>query len=542
MKKLIITLMSLTLILAPVSSARAKTSTAGYLNQVLAIGTSVIGANILLDCKLGIKTPSIVLFFGGSLAYIASEMLGASAQKAFLKASTEEVDKLVTAHQGEATGDVQEGIIDVKLAEEKEKLNFAKKRKNWMTAIGIVYGAAAALAAAEAWAPWEWVSPACEGFATLPIKTALSYAIVGAFAYLAGQAGGNTFVALGTAIVGAVNAGSVAFVLPMNNPVTRVVTFGVAAALSTTITIMLGEEVKDLESNVEKLEKLAAKFKEEKGPGLEPGPVGNDYQPGNGPGRVNNLPTGASNVRSCWSQGSNGAPEFSAGGCRNVMRVSRPQFDSRLNLPALQGIANQGMDLAQAFADGDTARADTIAGDINANAGRLKAINKNLMAKLNEKLKKEGKKPIDLDAEVNKQVAALTAGANKALLEKNLPGIGETNLAAALDNLKKEESNGPSGLVKDEDSAASSDAKPVGTISEGNFEDIDPNAAKTASLEDVINEYEVSESDVNKDTGVSIFTQVSNRYLLSYPKIFQRREIKIPEAPKEESSAPKSAN
>jgi hypothetical protein len=58
---------------------------------------------------------------------------------------------------------------------------------------------------------------------------------------------------------------------------------------------------------------------------------------------------------------------------------------------------------------------------------------------------------------------------------------------------------------------------------------IDPNAnGNVASLDESLNDFESTESDISKDPEVSIFKQVSNRYFLNYTKIFQRKEINPP--------------
>ncbi|MFA5582926.1 MAG: hypothetical protein WDA09_01825, partial [Bacteriovoracaceae bacterium] len=148
MKQLFSILLCLQLLLLPVSVAEAKKEGGGSTtNQILALGTGIIGSNIITSCTMGTVTPSIMAFGAGSLVYIGSEIFGAKAQKAFIDAKSEDIKQLkATMTEG---GDLQRGIIEARLEEEKEKQSFVKKRKKWMTAVTAIYTTATAFAVME---------------------------------------------------------------------------------------------------------------------------------------------------------------------------------------------------------------------------------------------------------------------------------------------------------------------------------------------------------------------------------------------------------
>jgi hypothetical protein len=52
----------------------------------------------------------------------------------------------------------------------------------------------------------------------------------------------------------------------------------------------------------------------------------------------------------------------------------------------------------------------------------------------------------------------------------------------------------------------------------------------TATLDQALNNFESTAQDISKKSDVSLFKQVSNRYLLNYTKIFREKK-KIESAP-----------
>lgn len=528
--------MSLSLILSPVShvsAAEGEKSVGGYMNQVLGIGTGIIGTSILLDCKLGSKTPSILLFFGGALVYIASEIMGAKSQNAFLKASTEEVDNLVkNSVQG---GDAQKGIIEAKLKEEEKKLEFVNKRKTWMMAITAIFFAATAMAVVEHFKIDEWTSASCAPFGpSLPINKLQIASIGAAFSFASGASGGGMISGLIAAITAAVIVYKGTLVPSMNIPTTRIVSFGVASALSTGIILSLSGEAKKIEENISKLKSLLGQFKQNTkvdGPQLADGslpPASNQDsdRPNIDPANyaVTALPNGIAVANHCWSNSANGGMDFSEN-CKNPAILPRPNFNADLNLPSLTSVGNAAGDFAQAVADGNNAQADVLAGSLAANAGRMKQLKDNLLKQMNDKLKAEGKKPIDFDGEVKKQIADMGAAVNNHLAGKGIPQISGGGAAALGSDLKADQSQASTGEVVTSKSQGGESQPKALNLNEGSLTEEVPAQSSVAIISQGLEDFETSESDISKRPEESIFKQLSTRYLLNYTKFFEKKKI-----------------
>jgi hypothetical protein len=149
----------------------------------------------------------------------------------------------------------------------------------------------------------------------------------------------------------------------------------------------------------------------------------------------------------------------------------------------------------------------------------VKAEAAGLKAKYNQYLKKNNQAPLDFDKSVQQQVAGLQSAFNQAAASKN---IDLASLGAPLPSSsdKKEESSSnaapsaPAGYVGVDPLAGlgGSETEPV----------VDSGVAEVAeqSLED----YETAEQDISKKSDVSIFKQLSNRYILNYTKMFDRKK------------------
>jgi hypothetical protein len=316
-------------------------------NQILAIGTGIIGSNILLSCKMGGMTPSLYTFMAGSLVYIGSEIAGAKAQQAFIKAKKEEVEAL-RAGMTEG-GDLQRGIIEAKLKEEEEKLEFVKKRKSWTMAVAAVYGAATGLAALE-WACvtnkitlpacTQWVVAACEGGSSLPANKLLSGAVLGAYGLAAGNAGGTAMSRYGTALVAGLGVMvptlSAKVTVAYQTPKARMITFGAGTALTALVIKDLSAVQKDLEGNISQLKALLTDFKSKTNAadGLsENGGAGNikdgNLNVSSATGNVNKLSSGTSIEKSCWGKDDTGAQSYSPSACNKSLQLTKPKFNSK---------------------------------------------------------------------------------------------------------------------------------------------------------------------------------------------------------------------
>jgi hypothetical protein len=190
-------------------------------------------------------------------------------------------------------------------------------------------------------------------------------------------------------------------------------------------------------------------------------------------------------------------------------------------------VAGLSSDMAQAVADGDVSKAGKIAGEIGAYAAKVREEAKKVQASYNEMQKKNKKPTKDFDAEVKQQVASLQAELNKAAASQNmnLANLGEPLPAEE----KKSDESVKASKVSSEDGAAAPAADPLAGL--GMSEEVPPvdeGALVESSPEQNLSDFETNEQDISKKNDVSLFKQLSNRYILNYTKIFERK--KEPEA------------
>lgn len=554
MKKLATILICLNFILSPVAPVMAgddkSTSEkpgggAFYANQILSIGTAALGSNILLSCKLGSMLPSLQIFMAGSAAYIASEFMGAKAQQAFLKASTEEVEKFKqTMREG---GDLQREIIEIKLKEEKDKLGFVKKRKMWMLAITAIYTGAtvaaymemtkltacAATAVGLAGCP-ELVSAGCTpegaGSATLITK-----GLTAAYAFGVGNAGGgpiSTYGGMGVALASLVPSIGAKIVTFYQTPMNRAITFGAAAALSAGVMLGLGGAEKKITSNIKDLEKLLADFKQktyDENGNLEGGTEadhGSQYDQDKSNQYSIKTLSGHELAKHCWQNTSQGM-NYGEDACKVSTKLNRPKFDMKMNLPTLASVGNSATDLGQAVSDGDMGKADIEAGKLAANAMRMNQIKENIQKQMNDQRKARGEKPIDFKAEEDKKIASMMTDLNKQSAVADAPALASTGNKASLDSLEKNNRNNQSSSTTTSTNTSTAGAPSSNfKFDEGASDEgvATANYQEPTNLPESLDDFEINAGDISKKSEVSIFKQLSNRYLLNYTKIFEKKK------------------
>ncbi len=242
-------------------------------------------------------------------------------------------------------------------------------------------------------------------------------------------------------------------------------------------------------------------------------------------GRVNQLSTVKKSPRKCFSSAS-GSMEYSESGCKKPLVLNRVELNAELTTPLLTSATNAAIDLGNAIASGDSASADVQAANLASMASKLEALKDNYVAKFNERLKKEGKKPIDGNEEVNKQVAAFES-------ELKAKGILKANSLAELESMLTSEVKNKTGP----DKIQVPKQEVIGVKGENKGKEEKFSVDDTSSLsEDVegsglssrLEEFEEGNSDISKDSSRSIFDQVSNRYIRSLPRLLKRRETPLP--------------
>lgn len=575
MKKLFATLLSLHLILAPMP-ALAAGGGGGIAKQILGIGNSIVGSTVIVKCAMASMQPSLMVYMAGSLVYVASELAGGNKQKEQQTKQSQTLDNL-KANMTEG-GDYQKGAIDAQLKDEKDKLEVIQGRRKWMMATKAIYATATGLAIMEYIMSLP-PPPAGPGIlkpdigacapnpaANMPVTAAIALAYSGISAYASsGVMGAATTVAIaGADFVFKLGIGATVADMTMtalNTSLGRVAVFAAATALVMVVDGELAKEESDTKKRIADLEKVKDQFYMESASetklaeGSSNSDMDKDAKAKNEKNEyeLKTLANGPTGKKNCFSTTKN-ATLYGEDSCSNPMKLTRPNLDPKFSVPTLVAASNTSTDLGQAIANGDMASADVEAGKLASMAGRIEAMKDNMMKKLNADLKAQGKKPISIEDTLSTQLSAF----NKALNEKK-PGSGNytmddlgfgSNSKAGRAEVSAPDLASTKGTTQDINAVSAAPngdagvaAAPVSNLS---FEDADADSSteanpygeelfgrdKLASANDGLNgsDKNASGEEISRDRDVSIFKQVSNRYLLNYTRIFNRKEIKAPMA------------
>ncbi len=143
---------------------------------------------------------------------------------------------------------------------------------------------------------------------------------------------------------------------------------------------------------------------------------------------------------------------------------------------------------------------------------------------MDETAKTQGQKALDLNKEITAQMAAVSQ-------------MAQQSAAAAGVNPEKGErvELTPADVAKDIVPPLASTQAPVqpntgadsigGMISESDPEQVSAEAPLASAAVDSLENYDSTVQDINKASDVSIFKQLSNRYILNYTKIFERKKL-----------------
>lgn len=578
MKKIFAILLSLNLILLPMPVMASGGGGGGIAKQILGIGNSIVGSTVIVKCAMASMQPSLMVYMGGSLVYVASELAGGNKQKEQQKNQSQSLDSL-RANMTEG-GDFQKGVIDAQLKDEKDKLEVIQGRRKWMMATKAIYATATALAIVEYILSLP-PPPAGPGIlkpdlgacapnpaANAPVTAAIALAYSGISAYASsGVMGVAGTVAVAAAdFVFKLGIGATVADMTMtalNTSLGRVAVFAAATALVMVVDGELAKEEGDTKKRIADLEKVKGQFYQDSAAatnklaeGSSNSDMGADEMKDEKQDyKLKTLASVSSEKKKCFSVANN-ATQYGEDSCSNPMQLTRSRFDPKFTVPTLVAAANASTDLGQAIANGDMASADVEAAKLASMAGRIEKVKDNMMKKLNDDLKAQGKKPISIEDTLSTQLSAF----NKALNEKK-PGSGNytmedlgfgsgaskagsaevssPNLAST--NETKQDINAVSGNGATEVPATS--AASASSLDINSFEDgvagadgaTDPYGEdlfgrdKLAALNEKADaEKNANGEDISHERDASIFKQVSNRYLLNYTKIFQRKEIQAP--------------
>lgn len=546
MFKIFAVLLSLQLIIAPVAVAqsagdtfrKAPAKNGGmdlYAQQILGLATSAIGANIITSCVRGSTILSLKVFMGASLVNIASEILGGKAQNENHKKRASSLKMLEEKMKQTPGGDLQRASLEEALKEEKETLSFINKRKMWVLAVTAGYLAAAGISIAEMINPPANTTPCnFDGKATFTAK-----AIAAAYSFMNGRTGGggaiSTYGGMLISLASVTGIMGTTIQKAYATPTGRAITFGASGILMGLITKGLMDRAKITKANIKKLEEALANFKDatntntgiatDTTSGSEGSQgAGAEFDPASGKNfAINQLPDGTTLPKECWSNSSQGM-EFSSSACRSPVRLPGGGFSGELNVPTLSSAAGLTNDMAQGVASGNIGSAESSAAQLGSMAGKLKQIRDNMAKQLNDKLIAKGEKPIDFEGESQKQASQMLADFNKAAgTNMNLASLQPSDMSGA-EEVKAEDEK-----KTDINTASAGTGIDVPSATGGMFTEglVNDPSLTEAVAEAAPVEYEYNEDDVSDRQDVSLFEQVSNRYLFQYNKLFEKEKPRL---------------
>jgi hypothetical protein len=343
-------------------------------------------------------------------------------------------------------GDHQKKLIEAQIKDEKKTLEVIKERRKWFMAIKAVYGISTALAILEAiLAKPPVFKPDLAGCTINPAShKGLEKALIMGYSSLlmvGGDIKGAAIMLGAGALAGAlfkfkigmeVAGQTVDKGIPiLNKAEGRIAVFGASTALVVMIDSGLKKEEERSKKKISDLEKLKNSLDQSQGLA-----EGSSKQSDSSEGQVD--PNAASQLasknvtalsqgvelpRNCFSQSGSNGITYSEN-CSNPLKVNRVPSNMKIEIPTLAVGSKLASDMAQAMSDGDLKKAEISAGSLAQMASRIDKINKDLLKKYNDDLKAKGQKPVDIDAELTRQVMAFDQALNKAS-----PGSSKINLA-----------------------------------------------------------------------------------------------------------------
>ena len=571
MKKIFAILFSFQLILSPVALAQSECAAgqdcyleagdgssegaARYTNSIMMTGSGVVGANLVF-CKGGntnnIPTFSHYIFFAGALTLLISEVIAATKAKEAKEENEKQMERvgLVNSKPGEyQTKEQKDAQLELlRLAKEQEIKNrdALEERMNWMTAVEVIYWLAVAGAVVEeilfvltqvpiegeAIGYWDQ-SLQCNNSGTDKINVAL---VSAAYGLIPGLVAGD----VGGAAMKGISAGGFSFMLNSvsgtagsvvekgsTTAIGRAIAFAVFAVLAELAREGLKKSRDRANKNIAVIEKSIEDWKKANTTTttLADGEVDGDGANATGtkPPTVKSLPKTVKTNKCMGSTGS--SLEYSSKSCAKPIKLSNIKMDFKS--PYLNSMGGKSFEMVENMASGNTDGAKMKGAELGSNAARVKAEVKTLLKQANEKLKAQGKKPIDFDKAVQAQLAGFTKSAQDSFAASGIKGLGPAGAQS--------DSEGKSPEVTAVKSRAGVDIPaPAPDLSLGSGEiPQDAAASAAASPEQSLEDFEGSEQDVSKKSDVSLFKQLSNRYFLNYTKIFDRKkDVEVIERPK----------
>jgi len=508
-----------------------------YTQQVFVLALSTIGSTIITQCPVAFSSPSMWAFIAASLAHTSSEILVGNAQSDRNKARLDDLKIDVNELNKYSKGDSKQRDALKAAKDEEEDLRDILNTKKWIT-MGVI----AAFILASTLAAFEnvkFLTPgavlATNDIGCNPIKiedwkiltTILNAAISAAFSMIVGYNTQGNISTYGGALFLILNLFTVPIqkgvMVTFATPLARTITFGSLALLEAPLLIGFFSREKIANDNIKKLGDVIKSFNlvsstEEEGLDESVGDEADGIAGGGGRNSIKGFGTGQIKIKGICE----GAT------FKECETIFRPLNNPNFNLGEFASL-NDGLQTAVNFSNamsrGNLTDAKVHATKLHNMAGNFRKIGDALRKKINEKLKAQNKPQIDFDKEMKNRVANFQKDFNQALVaNKQVPMKDLTTFSGA-----------PASLIKPEERAQnfpkqilSSHAKHAG-VSEKNhlFSDDEENAEDSPLKEELkksgdnLDKFDVQEADISKKSDVSIFVQLSNRYILNYNKIFK---------------------
>lgn len=371
-----------------------------------------------------------------------------------------------------------------------------------------------------------------------------------------------------------------------NYPIPRSVTFAVSAALATAITAGLNQRIAVAKENIKKMDKVLTQYKIETDDDTviehdkvkeddqsKQDAMNSDYQmklaktsfSTGDSNAVKRLPetkvaSKTTQKKTCFSQNGDNV-EYSEKACSNPMQISAARFGTDKN-QVLADASKLSTDMAQALTEGNTAKAEVIAGELNNMLGKIKSATQSLQDEKDRMMESEGVDPDDFHKSVSERVALLVDEVNKAAKEKNIDLTpderisitNEATFAALGAGMSSEKGAGKNQDAVVAPTVVSGVHKTIGTaspqasglndfmngiedgadsslVTDDNPYGLSPEALRAARANGYmevgrrLKEQKSNDDGISTLTDASIFKQLSHRYFLNYPRFFNRQEI-----------------
>jgi hypothetical protein len=516
-----------------------------HMNQLLMLASSTVGTTILVSCVKGFQIPSIWGYFIGTGLHVGSEFGLANDFAERMKKSVDQI-KMTQKKIDAAVADGTLHLEAVKelIKDQENLLDYAKARQDFMIAIMAVYWASMVAAIIEG-IVGDWNGGALGGCIYYPggvpqavtIITLILGVLLGPLYAISdndwskGEADDPWKWVKGiipplTILITLLNGSTL---LLFNFAAARAITFGALGGIATSVTVDLSNKVTTLEENITKLntvkdamEKQAAEDEDIPEFGIDATTLAAPSGSGGAGNTVYSKDTKvASQKKNCISGDQNGIQVGSAS-CAKPINIKTPEFSSDFSNPEVSEVFQNASTAVNALAKGDTQGAKASVAAVASSAGRMRDLAKQAMKKYNEEMKKQGKPEIDFDKEIAKRTQEFQGMIDKSF-GANAPQLAAADTKAVLDAVKKEAEKPSIGAVAKAKTEAAAGPK---NLFKG-FGSSDPGetpGAPQASVSDNLDQYKSSVSDINNDKDVSIFALLSNRYVLSYDRVMNRRK------------------